>query len=129
MRLRVKKLIRGIAVILLIGFIYAIWCITTHLYIPCVFHLITGLKCPGCGVTGMMVSLIRFDFTEAFRCNAALMILLPFAVFFAVRRMIIYVKYGHTLYQKWENISIWICIILLILFAIIRNLPFIPISL
>ncbi len=122
MNARVKKLIRGILIILLIGIIYAIWCITTQLYIPCVFRLVTGLKCPGCGVTGMLVSLIKFDFAEAFRCNPVLLFLLPFGIFFTVRRMIIYVKYGQVPYKKWENAFIWISITILIIFAIIRNI-------
>jgi hypothetical protein len=33
----------------------------------CPFRLITGIPCPGCGMTHAFLAAFRFDFTEAFR--------------------------------------------------------------
>ncbi|MBF0313384.1 MAG: DUF2752 domain-containing protein [Oligoflexia bacterium] len=35
----------------------------------CLFHRITGLRCPGCGMTHALVSLSRGDFQSAFYFN------------------------------------------------------------
>lgn len=44
--------------------------------IPCLFHKITNLYCPGCGITRMIFSIIELDFYQAFRYNPLLFILL-----------------------------------------------------
>ena len=39
------------------GLLYGIFVSYTGLAIPCLFRKVTGLLCPGCGVTGMCVAL------------------------------------------------------------------------
>ena len=41
--------------------------------IPCFFRLITGFRCPGCGITTMLLALARGDFAAAFAANPFLM--------------------------------------------------------
>ena len=36
----------------------------------CLFHSLTGLDCPGCGMTHAVVALLRLDIRTAFACNA-----------------------------------------------------------
>ena len=90
--------------------------------IPCVFFEVTGLRCPGCGVTHMMTSLLRLDFAEAFHSNQALFILLPFFIFFAIKITIRYVRTGSLRLTKAENIICFSVIILLLIFAVLRNI-------
>ena len=42
--------------------------------IYCTTHQLTGLYCPGCGITRMLVSLVRGDLHTAFRYNPFLFI-------------------------------------------------------
>ena len=49
----------------------------THLGIPCVFRTVTGLKCPGCGITTMCAALLRGDLHQAFHANPFLLTTLP----------------------------------------------------
>lgn len=37
--------------------------------VPCLFNKFTGLLCPGCGITGMCLNLMKFDFITAYKCN------------------------------------------------------------
>jgi ABC-type amino acid transport system permease subunit len=39
--------------------------------------MMTGLKCPGCGSQRAIHSLLHFDFVQAFRYNALLVLSLP----------------------------------------------------
>lgn len=37
--------------------------------VPCLFKLVFGIPCPGCGITRAYISLFRLDFTQAFAYN------------------------------------------------------------
>ena len=58
---------------------YYIFVRLTGLVIPCVFHEITGLKCPGCGITHMMMYIAELRFGDAFFSNPLMFVLFPFA--------------------------------------------------
>ena len=40
-----------------------------HFAIPCFFLRITGIPCPGCGLTRAFAAISRFDLVEAIRAN------------------------------------------------------------
>lgn len=71
------KQIRIVALLLLIGVIYAFIVRYTSFCIPCFFNVITGLKCPGCGITHLFLSLMNFDIPSAFYANPYLFITSP----------------------------------------------------
>ena len=52
---------------------------TAHFYPPCVFHLLTGLECPGCGSTRALYHLLHGDVAGAFSLNPMLFVAVPFA--------------------------------------------------
>lgn len=88
-------------------------------YIPCIFHKITNLWCPGCGITRMIISIINLNFYQAFRYNPLAFILLPF-----------FIIYGLIYYFNWIqdkhfqiNKNIWyILLIITLLFMVLRNI-------
>lgn len=90
--------------------------------IPCMFHVLTGLKCPGCGMTRMLICLSHGDLPGAFRQNAAVFLLLPLAVFLTVRWAVRYVRTGYKKLNRLDNILIWIMVVVLLAFGILRNL-------
>ena len=45
--------------------------------IPCVFRMITGWRCPGCGITTLFLSLLHGDISAAFLANPFLFCTLP----------------------------------------------------
>jgi hypothetical protein len=106
--------------LLLILFIYQCFYNLTGLGIPCVFHKLTNLYCPGCGSTRMLFSIINLDFYQAFRYNPCIFILLLLFVIFEVINIIFYIRT-----KKVINIPdkvYYIVIGILIIFGIIRNL-------
>lgn len=86
----------------------------------CPFHKITGLFCPGCGVTRMILSIVKGDFYQAFRYNPLLFILIPLFLFLVFNSIL---KYKFLKKEKQEKIYIFI-IILLIIYGILRNIPY-----
>lgn len=106
------------------GLFYAFICILAgHPLIPCLFHTVTGLYCPGCGVSRMCLSLLRLDFSSAFQANAALFLLLPPGVFMAAWMAVGYVRTGSTRLTRVQTCILYVMIGVLLVFGVMRNLP------
>lgn len=41
----------------------------SHLLLPCFFHYVTGLYCPGCGGTRAVTALLHLHLLQSFRCH------------------------------------------------------------
>ncbi len=92
-----------------------------HIGIPCLFYKITNLKCPGCGITRMLFSILNLKFKSAFFYNPVVFILLPFLVFYIFYHEYIYIT------KRKNNLKIpdfiyYLIIIILIIFGIVRNI-------
>ncbi len=85
--------------------------------VPCIFFKITGLYCPGCGITRAIFSLMKFDIYQAFRYNMLIIILLPFAISYYIYIFIF--KGKKRIPKKVLNFLL----IITILFGILRNIP------
>lgn len=119
---RIKRVIGFILIVLSVLLAYALFCYYSGFGIPCLFNLITGLKCPGCGITRMCLSLLRFDLKSAFNYNPAILILLPFFILIFLRAIYVYIKNGDLNLGKAFDIIIYIIITVLIIFGILRNI-------
>ena len=119
---RLRKIMIGMSVCLLLGMLYALWLSLGGPGIPCIFHVLTGLDCPSCGVTHMCMALLRFDIAAAWRANAAILCLLPVLLLIAGSMIGRYVKTGETRPQRWVSVLIRSTIIVLLLFGLARNL-------
>ena len=120
MRSRRNKLIRNALILLGIGALYAVFVSVTGFAVPCVFHLATGLLCPGCGVTRMFLCIFRFDFAGAFHANAALFCLLPLMAATAARLAYLYVRRGSSR-DRLSQAAVWAMIAVLLAWGIVRN--------
>ena len=69
MRQRLFQVLRTVGAVTLLGLLYVLWGGLTRLWLPCPFHLLTGLDCPGCGVTRMCRALLRLDLSAAWAAN------------------------------------------------------------
>ena len=85
--------------------------------IPCLFHEITNLYCPGCGITRMFLALFKLDFYQAFRYNPLVFILLILSiVYFLVK------KIGKLIF-KLPNYIYYYLLFIVIIYGILRNIP------
>ena len=58
--------------------------------IPCIWQSIFDLHCPGCGLTTAFISIIEFDFKNAFETNWLIFIIFPLVIFYLIHD---YVKF------------------------------------
>lgn len=126
-----KKLINGILllVILVVAVIFYVLDPTKHSIFPnCMFHSLTGAYCPGCGSQRALHSLLHFDLAGVVSYN---FLFLPAALF------VLY-HYTHPVLNRffgWKLPNLfymkktpWIVLVIVILFWVMRNLPWHPFS-
>lgn len=91
----------------------------------CLFNYYTGLLCPGCGVTRMLKSLFKLEIKKAFWYNSLVFCLLPFiGIYFLDRVLVLLCKRKSFLPDKLCKLF-WDCaLIIAIIFAVLRNIPF-----
>lgn len=90
-------------------------------YIPCIFNKTTKLLCPGCGVSRMLISISRFDFYTAFTYNPIIFCGLPFILYILTKQTFHYITDTKFIMSKIENCLLFVFLIILLLFGIIRN--------
>lgn len=91
---------------------------------PCLFHALTGLQCPGCGLTRMLHALVHGDIRRAASMNLMVLASLPalgaISLNEATHRRLLSSRVTRVLY----NAKLWITVVLV--FGVLRNLPWAP---
>ncbi len=125
MKKRFYEIIKQVSVAIIPAFVFY------YLYklgfgIPCPIKKLFGISCPSCGITRMSVCFIHGKIRKAFHYNQVLPFILPILFIIFLRQKYRYILYDNNELSKLENTIIIILIIILILYGIIRNLPFYP---
>ena len=68
----------GISIVLQMAF-------SVNIMIPCLWKTIFNIKCPGCGLTTALISLIRFDIAGAYSANPLIFVVLPSVIFYIIK--------------------------------------------
>ena len=118
---RVRKLLAAGLGLLALGLGYAAFIRATGWALPCLFRQVTGLKCPGCGVTSMCLALLRLDFAAAFRWNPGLMLLSPFLGVLIALLIAQYIRIGSWRPKGWQTACLWAMLGLLLAWGVVRN--------
>lgn len=118
---RLKNLFFVATILFAVAIVYYLLCVNfPEFMLKCIFHELTGLKCPGCGITRMIVSFMKFDFIKGLKYNYFLGFTLPVIVF-----VVVYCCYLYVNDKKSSNlftVFCWVYVILLIIWAVVRNL-------
>jgi len=95
-----------------------------HSFYPfCAFHRLTGLQCPGCGGLRAAHQMLHGHVVTAFRYNPLVVLAAPVVAFVALRRLWRgpqKEKVSHRRQARWA----WFAFTVLVVFWIVRNLPF-----
>lgn len=122
-RKRLFYVLGATALLFALGGVYAVFLRHTGIGFVCPFNFLTGLKCPGCGVTRMCLALLRLDFPAAFAANPVILLQSPVLAVIFVTYSVTYIRTGHWQMHCWQNVALWGCIAILILYGIVRNIP------
>ncbi len=91
-------------------------------YPHCLFHTITGLHCPGCGSLRALHALLHGQVAQALGLNPLILIGAPIVTYLMIRQR---VRPGAPSPLSWPSMA-WVVPGVLILYWIVRNLPFAP---
>ena len=95
---------------------------THHFYPVCQFHRLTGLNCPGCGMTRALSALLHGEFATALRDNAlfvaGIFLLGARGVWFAVKKF-----RGQRTGEFFRVDWLWPLLFVALGFTVLRNLP------
>lgn len=117
---KLKKL--GIsAMVLAAGFAYYL-AARFFFAIPCMFRTLTGFKCPGCGITHMLVAELQLNFAQAYTANPALYLLQPVIGYFVGKMYICWFLEKRCRWSRAENILLYVVAAILVIFGIVRNI-------
>lgn len=119
---RAQRLFIGAAALLAAGLLYAVFVGATGIAVPCIFRAITGLKCPGCGMTTLCMCLLRLDIPGAWSANPAAFLMLPLGAAVAVDMSVRYIRTGTKAADRFSTVSLGIIAAVLVVYAIIRNI-------
>ena len=99
--------------------------LTYNIGLICIYNKITGLYCPGCGMTRAVYSLLNLDIYQAIRYNVFAVILLPILIIYFCGGIYAWLFNTKNYIQKIIPTKFWVIFaILLILYGAIRNVPY-----
>ena len=121
-RRRLTRLLAAAGALILAGLAYAAFARATGLMIPCPFRTVTGLLCPGCGVSHLCLALLRLDVAGAWQANPGLFVLLPPLGVLAAYLAAVYVKTGRPAPGRRASVAAWAMAAWLLAWGVVRNL-------
>ncbi len=95
---------------------------THHFYPICLFHEVTGLNCPGCGMTRALYALLHGNFQLALKDNALFLLTLWALGFWGGRLTVLRLRNQPAKLNVPPKV-LWLFIFVALLFAVLRNLP------
>ncbi|MBR6256118.1 MAG: DUF2752 domain-containing protein [Lachnospiraceae bacterium] len=115
--------LKKLGILLLVGVLYAIWCNLTGLGIPCVFRLVFGIKCPGCGMTHAAVAMTHLDIAGAFYYNKLSVTVVPLLIIILLVQEYRYIKTSSRKISLPETLILSVMLFVTIAYGVARNLP------
>jgi|SRR5450756_1326302 len=120
--LRFALILLGLIALVIAALVFFFNPATYSFYPICQFHRLTGLNCPGCGMTRALYVLLHGDLATALRDNAlfvlALPVLLARGLWLARKK-----SQGCPAAKFFPGRTLWVLLIIALAFTILRNLP------
>ncbi len=119
---RLFGVVKPVGQVLLLGIAYYLFIKITGWSIPCPIKLVTGKYCPGCGISRMLLAMLRLDFKTAYEANRLLFFLIPLILLYGLIKAVQYIKTGKEGQSLPEQIVTLIVCIITIAFWVMRNM-------
>jgi hypothetical protein len=98
-------------------------------YPRCVFNLVTGLHCPGCGMTRCVGAALRGDWQQAAAYNVLALVVFPVLIVYGLRWSVCWLMGWPTTTRRMPPWAIYTIFGLMLGFWIARNVPAYPFTL
>ena len=98
----------------------------TGFFPPCLFRLVTGLTCPGCGTTRALHEILHGHFQDAFMLNPLLLLAIPFLLFAFLRYSVTVLRGSTPRKNALPASYIYALFFIVVGFWIFRNTPYYP---
>ena len=98
-------------------------------YAPCPFRALTGLHCPGCGTLRGLHELLHGHIGKAFGLNPLMVLSLPFIIYSFLQYIMAGIRGRPQRNVFIPSGFIWALLGIIILFWILRNVPYYPFTL
>lgn len=98
-------------------------------YVPCPFHRLTGLYCPGCGSLRAIHQLLHGNLLAAFALNPLMVLSLPFLGYWFVSCGVLALRKRPLVSVIIPSFWIWLILLIILLFWILRNITLYPFAL
>lgn len=104
--------------------VYGLFDPAAHLWFPrCPVHSLTGMLCPGCGSQRAIHAILHLDIAGAWKYNPMVVLALPYLVGGVVIDMV-HRGAGDNRWDRqfYRGRATWIILVIILAFAILRNL-------
>ena len=98
----------------------------TGFFPVCLFRLVTGLQCPGCGSTRAAHQILHGHFITAFELNPLFLLAIPFLLFALLRYSVAVMRGGVPRQNVLPAVYIYGLFFVVVSFWIFRNTPYYP---
>ena len=98
----------------------------TGIFPSCLFRLLTGYQCPGCGSTRAMHQLLHGHVVAAFELNPFFLLAIPFLLYALIRYSVVVMRGGVPRQNTLPPPYIYALFFIVVSFWIFRNTPFYP---
>ena len=105
MQRRLFHVLRTVGLLILLGLLYALWGSLTRLWLPCPFHLLTGL-----------------DLSAAWSANPGMLVLSPLLLGLLSWHAVTYIRTGNRHFTRGQTFLCWTLVGLFFLHGLLRNL-------
>lgn len=105
-------------ILIIIVTVMAILVLMERIAIPCIFNKVTGLHCPGCGITRAIRALLKGNILESIHNNVLLYTVIPLLGI----TNIIY-RLTDRKYKKTYNCVLILLLMCALFYGILRNFP------
>ncbi len=109
MKIKAERILKYVAIALAVVFVL--------FFYKCPIKLITGINCPGCGMTRAFKSAVMLDFAGAFSYHPMFFVIAAEVVYYIFSRYIIKKRFS----EKTENTVLIVTAVLMILLWIYRQ--------